>query len=161
MLSSAARGENPAAIIPGLSPALNLSFSPHLTAIRAQAALVSTRTASVNAARGLTKSYGERLAQLERVWDPGRIRNLGKVEVREGWHCVKVAGGGGSFAAKLCRQIGPNGHVVVTDLQPHFLEAINAPNPEVRHRDMLSGPPREGRFGLVQTVRDDALPPSP
>jgi transposase len=35
----------------------------HLTVIRARAALVSTRTALVNAARGLTKSYGERLKQ--------------------------------------------------------------------------------------------------
>lgn len=35
----------------------------HLTVIRARAALVSTRTALVNAARGLTKSYGERLAR--------------------------------------------------------------------------------------------------
>jgi transposase len=33
----------------------------HLTVIRARAALVSTRTALVNAARGLTKSHGERL----------------------------------------------------------------------------------------------------
>src|SRR6202451_3280797 len=33
----------------------------HLTVIRARAALVSTRTALVNAARGLVKSYGERL----------------------------------------------------------------------------------------------------
>src|SRR5450756_1462835 len=33
----------------------------HLTVIRARAVLVSTRTALVNAARGLTKSYGERL----------------------------------------------------------------------------------------------------
>jgi transposase len=33
----------------------------HLTVIRARAALVGTRTALVNAARGLTKSYGERL----------------------------------------------------------------------------------------------------
>jgi hypothetical protein len=33
----------------------------HLTVIRARAALVSTRTALVNAARGLTNSYGERL----------------------------------------------------------------------------------------------------
>ena len=33
----------------------------HLTVIRAQAALVGIRTALVNAARGLTKSYGERL----------------------------------------------------------------------------------------------------
>ena len=33
----------------------------HLTAIRARAGLVSARTALVDAARGLTKSYGERL----------------------------------------------------------------------------------------------------
>jgi len=33
----------------------------HLTEIRARAALVSSRTALVNAARGLAKSYGERL----------------------------------------------------------------------------------------------------
>ena len=35
----------------------------HLTVIRARATLVSARTALVNAARGLTKSYGERLAK--------------------------------------------------------------------------------------------------
>jgi transposase len=35
----------------------------HLTEIRARAVLVSARTALVNAARGLTKSYGERLAK--------------------------------------------------------------------------------------------------
>jgi hypothetical protein len=33
----------------------------HLTEIRARAVLVSARTALVNAARGLAKSYGERL----------------------------------------------------------------------------------------------------
>jgi transposase len=37
-----------------------------LTVIRARAALVSTRTALVNAARGLTKSYGERLKKAAR-----------------------------------------------------------------------------------------------
>jgi len=35
----------------------------HLTVIRARAALVGARTALVNAARGLTKSYGERLSK--------------------------------------------------------------------------------------------------
>ena len=35
----------------------------HLTVIRARAALVSSRTALVNAARGLTKSYGQRLGK--------------------------------------------------------------------------------------------------
>ena len=35
----------------------------HLTVIRARAELVSARTALVNAARGLVKSYGQRLPQ--------------------------------------------------------------------------------------------------
>jgi transposase len=53
-----------ARIDPGLlSPVRHRSAKAqiHLTVIRARAALVSTRTALVNAARGLTKSYGERL----------------------------------------------------------------------------------------------------
>jgi len=37
----------------------------HLTEIRARAALVSTRTTLVNAARGLVKSYGERLRKCD------------------------------------------------------------------------------------------------
>jgi transposase len=36
----------------------------HLTVIRARAELVSARTALINAARGLAKSYGERLPKL-------------------------------------------------------------------------------------------------
>jgi transposase len=39
----------------------NAEAQVHLTVIRARAALVGTRTALVNAARGLAKSYGERL----------------------------------------------------------------------------------------------------
>src|SRR5277367_3364456 len=53
-----------ARIDPGLlSPVRHRSAKAqiHLTEIRARASLVSTRTALVNAARGLTKSYGERL----------------------------------------------------------------------------------------------------
>src|ERR1700719_5208341 len=39
----------------------------HLTVIRARAELVSARTALVNAARGLTKSYGQRLPSVARI----------------------------------------------------------------------------------------------
>jgi transposase len=44
-----------------LSPVKHRSAQLHLTEIRARAVLVSARTALVNAARGLVKSYGERL----------------------------------------------------------------------------------------------------
>ena len=58
----------------------------HLTVIRARAALVGARTALVNAARGLTKSYGERLRKcgtqqvnrgLGRGAEPGVAGGLG------------------------------------------------------------------------------------
>jgi transposase len=53
----------------------------HLTVIRARAVLVSTRTALVNAARGLTKSYGARLpkcgtAQMNREIATGLSQEL-------------------------------------------------------------------------------------
>ena len=53
----------------------------HLTAIRARAGLVSARTALVDAARGLTKSYGERLQkcgtqQMNRETANGLCREL-------------------------------------------------------------------------------------
>src|SRR5271156_4594490 len=44
-----------------LSPVQHCSAQAHLMVIRARAGLVRSRTALVNTARGLTKSYGERL----------------------------------------------------------------------------------------------------
>jgi SAM-dependent methyltransferase len=95
------------------------------------------------------KAARERLSQLESVWDPWTIRNLEKLTVREGWHCLEIAGGGGSIAEWLCRQVGSSGHVVATDIEPRFLEAINASNLEVRRHDILREPLPEGKFDLV------------
>jgi ubiquinone/menaquinone biosynthesis C-methylase UbiE len=95
------------------------------------------------------KEARQRLSQLEAVWNPWTIRNFGKVGVREGWHCLEIAGGGGSIAEWLCRQVGSTGHVVATDLEPRFLEAINATNLEVWRHDILREPLPEGNFDLV------------
>jgi transposase len=57
----------------------------HLTVIRARAGLVSARTALVNTARGLTKSYGERL----RKCSTQKIREMAKglsQELRDALH---------------------------------------------------------------------------
>ena len=97
------------------------------------------------------KAARERLTQLELVCDPWTIRNLGLIGVEAGWHCLEVAGGGGSIAAWLCRQVGASGHIMATDLDPRFLEAIAAPNLEVRHHDILADPLPEAAFDLVHT----------
>ncbi len=95
------------------------------------------------------KAARERLSQLEAVWDPWTIRNFGKVGVGEGWHCLEIAGGGGSIAEWLCRQVGSSGHVVATDIEPRFLEAINESNLEVWRHDILREPLPEQKFDLV------------
>jgi ubiquinone/menaquinone biosynthesis C-methylase UbiE len=95
------------------------------------------------------KGARERLSLLEAMWDPWTIRNLGKVGVKEGWHCLEIAAGGGSIAEWLCRQVGDNGHVVATDLEPRFLEAINSSNLEVWRHDILREPLPKQAFDLV------------
>jgi hypothetical protein len=91
----------------------------------------------------------QRLAQLEAIWDPWTIRNFEKLQVKEGWCCLEVAGGGGSLAEWLCHRTGNSGRVVATDLQTHFLEALNASNLEVWRHDILSDPLPKQRFDLV------------
>ena len=91
----------------------------------------------------------ERLGRLEAAWDPWTIRCLLKVGVGEGWRCLEIAGGGGSIAEWLCRRVGPGGGVVATDLQPHFLEALGAPNLEVLRHNIISDPLPEARFDLI------------
>ena len=55
----------------------------HLTVIRARAELVSARTALVNAARGLVKSYGERLPKCGTYQVSGKLAAGLSAELRE------------------------------------------------------------------------------
>jgi SAM-dependent methyltransferase len=91
----------------------------------------------------------ERLSLLEALFDPWTIRILEKIGVGEGWRCLEIAAGGGSIAEWLCRQVGSNGHVVATDLEPRLLEAISASNLEVWRHDIVREPLPEGAFDLV------------
>ena len=99
--------------------------------------------------RNTSTHWRERLSLVETLLDPGTIRIFEKIGVREGWHRLEVAGGGGSIAEWLCRQVGRSGHVVATDLEPRFLEAIHASNLEVWRHNILSEPLLEGAFDLV------------
>jgi SAM-dependent methyltransferase len=107
------------------------------------------------------KDARERLTLLEQGADPGTIRNLGLIGVQAGWHCLEVAGGGGSIAAWLCNQVGPSGYVMATDLDPRFLEAIIAPNLEVRRHNILTDPLPDAVFDLVHARALLAFLPRP
>src|SRR5687767_5144833 len=95
------------------------------------------------------KAERERLAAIEAGLDPITIQCLEKIGVGEGWRCLEVGAGAGSIAAWLCRRVGPNGKVVATDLQTKFLEAIDAPNLEIRKHDITREELEAGAFDFV------------
>ena len=88
----------------------------------------------------------ERLAGIESLWDPGTIRQMEALGVAEGWTCLEIGAGGGAIVEWLC---GRAGRVVATDLDTRFLEAIEAPNLEVRRHDIAADELPDERFDLV------------
>ena len=91
----------------------------------------------------------ERLAGIERLWDPGTRAILGRLGVAEGWRCLEVGAGGGSMSEWLADQVGDSGHVVAADVYSKFLEAIDRPNLAVRQLDVLRDRLPEAEFDLV------------
>src|SRR5579884_3215226 len=79
-----------------------------------------------------------RLALLEHWLDPGTIHQLQTLGVGAGWRCLVVGGGGGSIVEWLCRQVGPSGCILATDVNTRFLEALDYPNLKVRRHDILA-----------------------
>jgi SAM-dependent methyltransferase len=96
-----------------------------------------------------THAERERLAAIEAGLDPFSIECLQKIGVGAGWRCLEIGAGGGSIAEWLCRQVGPSGWVVATDLQTKFLQAIEAPNLEVRQHDITTDPLEPAAFDLL------------
>src|SRR5690349_3881325 len=90
-----------------------------------------------------------RLDAVEAGWDPVSVASLQTIGVLEGWSCLEVGAGGGSIASWLCDRVGTDGRVVATDLDPRFLNAINAPNLEVRRHDIVRDAVEAGSYDLV------------
>ncbi|GAC1656893.1 MAG: methyltransferase domain-containing protein [Candidatus Dormibacteraceae bacterium] len=95
------------------------------------------------------KLGAERLRGLEARFDPGTIQLLSERGVDGGWHCLEIGGGGGSIAAWLCDRVGPNGRVVVTDLDTRFLSRIERTNLEPIRHDVAKDELPLGAFDLV------------
>src|SRR5262245_60645354 len=89
-----------------------------------------------------------RLRALEAALDSGTIRFLEALGTCEGWRCLEVGAGAGSIAAWLCQRVGATGHVLATDLDTRFLDALDAPNLEVRRHDITTDELPEGAFDL-------------
>ena len=66
-----------------------------------------------------------------------------------GWRCLEVGAGHGSIARWLAEQVGPQGLVVATDLNPRFLTEIQLPNVEVRRHDIRTDPLESHTYDLA------------
>jgi len=95
------------------------------------------------------KDERERLAGMERLWDPGSTEVLARAGVGEGWRCLEVGAGGGSISEWLADRVGAQGKVVAADVSLRFLEAIERDNLEARELDILGEELPEGEFDLV------------
>jgi hypothetical protein len=81
-----------------------------------------------------------RFEALPRIYDPGTFRHLAALGVGEGWRCLEVGAGGGSVARWLADRVGPVGHVLATDIDTRFLDALAGPTLEVRRHDVTAHP---------------------
>src|SRR5262245_44267904 len=91
----------------------------------------------------------ERLALWEHIEDARSQRHLAALGIQTGWWCLEVGAGHGSIVRWLAAQVGSQGRVVATDINPRFLTALQWPNVEVRRHDIRTDPLEAGRYDLV------------
>ena len=92
----------------------------------------------------------QRFGALEEIYDPISIHHL-EPYVLPGAHCLEVGGGSGSIARWMSGRVADTGRVVVTDINTRFLEAVAAPNIEIRLHNIVSDPLEENAFDVAHT----------
>lgn len=90
-----------------------------------------------------------RLELFQQRLDPLTIRRLERLGIGRGARCLEIGGGRGSIAVWLSDCVGRDGRVTVTDLQPGFLDAIDASNVEVLRHDVRVDMFPERSFDLI------------
>jgi ubiquinone/menaquinone biosynthesis C-methylase UbiE len=92
-----------------------------------------------------------RMEQLSRIYDEETFRHLTRLGIGPGWKCLDVGAGGGSVAKWMAEQVGLSGHVVATDLDSRYLNAVASPNLEVRQHNIVSDPLETDYYDVAHT----------
>jgi SAM-dependent methyltransferase len=93
----------------------------------------------------------ERLGWLGALADPITTQRLSRLGIANGWRCLEVAAGAGNVARWMAGKVGPQGHVVVTDLDTRFLDGHEKPNLEVRRHNIMVDDLEVARYDLVHS----------
>jgi ubiquinone/menaquinone biosynthesis C-methylase UbiE len=64
----------------------------------------------------------ERFASLDALYNFRTFRFLETAGIGPGWRCLEIGGGSGVVAAWMAERVGPSGRVLVTDIEPRFME---------------------------------------
>jgi 2-polyprenyl-3-methyl-5-hydroxy-6-metoxy-1,4-benzoquinol methylase len=91
----------------------------------------------------------DRLALMSDLLDPSSRFHLGRLGVAKGWTCLEVGAGNGSLSRWLAEQVGPDGHVLATDLRTDLMAGLGGPNIDVRRLDVVQDEPPGAPFDLV------------
>jgi len=91
----------------------------------------------------------QRLDALSNTWDANTRRNFEALGPLQGLRVLDVGAGGGSVARWLCDAVGPTGHVVATDIDTRFIDAIEVPNFESRRHDIVQDQLETDAFDVV------------
>ena len=93
----------------------------------------------------------QRFSSLESLYDPLTTRHLVATGLGPGWRCWEIGGGSGSIGLWLSERIGPEGHVLMTDIDPRFLAEKGRGNLDVRRHDVGLDPLPDTMFNLIHT----------
>ena len=94
----------------------------------------------------------QRFDSLDALYNPRTFRFLEAAGIGPGHKCLEVGGGNGSVAAWMAERVGPSGSVLVTDIEPRFIERSGRQtlaNLELRRHDIATDPLPEAAFDLV------------
>jgi ubiquinone/menaquinone biosynthesis C-methylase UbiE len=103
----------------------------------------------------------QRFDALSALFDRESIQHLEDRGVGPGWNCLEVGGGGGSIAAWLAARVGPIGHVLVTDLNPRFIDGSKFSNLEVRRHNIVTDALPDATFDLIHARLVLSIMPEP
>jgi SAM-dependent methyltransferase len=91
-----------------------------------------------------------RFSVLESRYDTASRRALERTGLGPGWRCLEVGGGGGSLGDWLGEQVGPEGAVTITDIEPaRAASRPRAANVRLLRHDITSDPLPGDGFDLV------------
>ena len=90
-----------------------------------------------------------RLELMSRLMDPLERRQVVSLGLRPDWCCLELGCGNGSISQWLASRLIGGGHVVASDIDTRYIDAIHGQNLEVRKIDVVNDQLETGAYDLV------------